>query len=82
MTRPYRKSLRPQKRRGVPVGDERWANLYKFMDKNDFTMEDFLACVCANFTRYPQGYYKTDINFKDYSFEVKIMKHWRENYDA
>lgn len=72
--RPYRKSLRPQQRRGVAIGDERWGKLFDFMDQNNFTMEDFLACVCARFTVFPQGYYESIIKFKDYTFNVKIIK--------
>ena len=73
--RPYRKSLRPQKRRGVPVDDERWGELFKFLDERDFTMEDMLACVCTTLTRYPQVMYDTQVSIKDYVFDVKILKH-------
>ena len=72
--RPYRKSLRPQQRRGVKLGDPNWNKLFEFMRENDFTMQDFLACVCANFVRYPQGYYETQISVADHIFNVKITK--------
>ena len=28
------------------IGD--WEQLFDFIDKNDFSCADFLACVCAN----------------------------------
>lgn len=73
--RQYRKSLRPQKKRGVPVDDERWGELFKFLDERDFTMEDMIACACATLTRYNQGIYDSQVQIKDYFFEVKILKH-------
>ena len=27
-----------------------WEKLYNFMDENDFSCADFLACICANLT--------------------------------
>lgn len=75
MKRPYRKSLRPQKIRGVPVGDERWAKLFEFMKENEFTMQDFLCCVCANFVRYPQSYYETMIRVGNSDFSIVIQKY-------
>ena len=74
-TRPYRKSLRPQKRRGVPVGDESWSELFNFMEEKGFTMDDFLACVCTMFSKYPQGLYETTIEIKGHFFNVKIEEH-------
>ena len=73
--RPYRKSLRPQKRRGVPVGDERWGELFDFLDSRDFTMEDMIACACTTLTRYGHGLYDTKVQIKDYVFDVRILKH-------
>ena len=70
----YRKSLRPQQRRGVPKDDPRWVKLFKFMGENEFTMEDFLACVCANFTRYPHSYYETQLNILEKTFNIRIVK--------
>ena len=60
--------------RHIPVDDERWGKLFEFMQANDFNMQDFLACVCANFIRYPQTYYYTVITIGGYDFSVAIQK--------
>ena len=81
MTRPYRKSIRPQTLRGVPPKDARWGKLFDFMRENSFTMQDFIACVCANFIGYPQSYYETMIRVGNNDFSVVIQKYLtiREN---
>jgi hypothetical protein len=56
------------------LGDPKWNKLFDFMDENDFSMQDFLACVCANFLRYPQMYYETQLCVAKYFFNVRITK--------
>jgi len=75
--RPYHKSLRSQKRRGVSLGDKRWNELFDFLDERKFTMNDMLACVCGVMIKYKQGYYETSIDFADKGFDVKITNSWR-----
>lgn len=67
--------MRKQKMIGVPLGDERWEKLYTFMSENEFSMQDFIACICANFLRYPQTYYETTIRVGNKDFSCVIQKY-------
>lgn len=75
LKKPHRKSLRPQKKRGVPPKDARWCKLFDCIEENGFTMQDMIACACTTLLRYPQNYYETMININDYDFEVIIKKY-------
>lgn len=62
-----------QKIRG-PATREEWDTLLSFIDKNDFTVQDFLACVCANLLRYTSTHYKTRIVVGNSLFDITITK--------
>ena len=77
MKRQYRKQkpcARIQRQRGVPKDDPRWNKLFDFMRENDFTMEDFLACVCANFARYNDRLYESRVVVGAQIYKIKIEK--------
>lgn len=43
-------------------GKGNWNKLFDFMDENEFTCADFLACVCSNLLRQPpEKEYKTKL---------------------
>lgn len=74
MSRKYKSSARIQKQRGVPLNDPRWGKLFDFMDENEFTMEDFLACVCANFARYGDRTYLSKVWVGKQLYKIQIEK--------
>ena len=53
-----------------------WEKLYNFMDENDFSASDFMACVCANLMSYAnfgkQEIYKTEIMIQGVRFKIEI----------
>lgn len=53
-----------------------WEKLYTFMDENDFSCADFLACVCANLNSYPNEdkYYKTKLMVGGKIWNIEIEK--------
>ena len=67
------KSNRKQKMRG-PATSEDWDKLLSFIDGNDFTVQDFLACVCANLLRYTSTLYQTRISVGGTRFDITINK--------
>lgn len=74
MTRKYRNEYRVGKKAGVPKNDPRWSKLFDFMKENDFTIEDFLGCVCANLSRYANRYYSAKIAVGSQVYKVDIEK--------
>lgn len=74
MKRKYKQSMRKEKQRGVPKDDPRWSKLFDFMRENDFTMEDFLACVCANFGRYRDRAYEAKLSVGLHLYKINIEK--------
>jgi hypothetical protein len=51
-----------------------WDKLYNFMDENDFSNADFLACVCANLSKITYGStpFNTTIAVAGYKWDIKI----------
>ena len=49
-------------------------NLYKFMDDNDFSNADFLACVCANLTHQEGKRFITMLMVGGQKFQIEFMK--------
>lgn len=53
-----------------------WDKLYNFMDENDFSVADFLACVCANMLSYCNfkinETYKTELMIQGVKFKIGI----------
>ncbi len=64
---------RRQKMRG-PATKEEWDTLISFIQSNDFTVQDFLACVCANLLRYTSTLYQTRISVGGTNFDITINK--------
>ena len=54
--------------------NESWYKLFKFMDENDFSIQDFLACACANFLRYTETNYTTMLSVGNQDFLIQIDK--------
>lgn len=42
--------------------------------KNDFSCADFLACVCANISSYPQNEFETSLFVAGHEFNIKIER--------
>lgn len=51
-----------------------WDKLFDFMDKNNFSCSDFMACVCAHIGDYPQIEYNTELAVKNKKFKITIIK--------
>lgn len=68
-----RKLSRKTKMRGSAT-PEQWDTLLSFIDNNDFTVQDFLACVCANLLRYTSTLYQTRISVGGTRFDITINK--------
>ena len=51
-----------------------WDKLYDFMDKENFSRADFLACVCASLLREPENEFGTELGVGGIKFEIKIRK--------
>jgi len=63
--------LLDEKKRTPP---ETWEKLFKFMDKNAFYIDDFLACVCANLVREKRSMFKTKLMVAGAEFTIRIDK--------
>lgn len=59
--------------RGTATKEE-WDTLFSFIKSNDFTVQDFLACVCANLLRYTSSYYVTRLSVGGTQFDITIRK--------
>lgn len=57
-------------------GQGDWEKLYTFMDENNFSCADFLACVCASLNGYPNEdkNYKTELMVGGTKFNIQIKK--------
>lgn len=53
---------------------EAFEKLCDFMDANDFTCADFLACVCAHLSGLPQNEFETELMVAGRVFKIKIEK--------
>ena len=50
-----------------------WNKLFDFMDENEFTCADFLACVCSSLLRQPpEKEYKTKLMIQGIEFKISI----------
>ena len=52
-----------------------WDKLYNFMDENDFSASDFMACVCANLLsllRLKWQVFKTELMIEGVKFKITI----------
>lgn len=57
-----------------PATKEQWDTLLSFIEQNDFSVQDFLACVCANLLRYTSTYYQTKLSVGGTQFDITIQK--------
>lgn len=55
-------------------GEGDWDKLYDFMDKENFSRADFLACVCASLLREPEKEFETELGIGGIKFEININK--------
>ena len=55
-------------------GNGDWDKLYDFMDKENFSRADFLACVCASLLREPDKEFETRLMIQGVEFEINIRK--------
>ena len=55
-------------------GDGDWDKLYDFMDKENFTRLDFLACICASLLREPDNEFDTRLMIQGVEFNINIRK--------
>lgn len=56
-------------------GSGDWDKLYDFMDENDFSASDFMACVCANLLpllRLKWQVFKTELMIQGVKFKITI----------
>ena len=60
--------------RGVPRDHENWEKLFDFMDQNEFTPLDFLACTCAKFCKHRAKEFKTELMVGGQIFKINITK--------
>ena len=51
-----------------------WDKLYDFMDKENFSRADFLACVCASLLREPDSEFDTRLMIQGVEFGINIRK--------
>lgn len=51
-----------------------WEKLGKFLEENDFSCLDMLACVCEQFGNITQKEYQTKIMILGQKFDIKIAK--------
>ena len=51
-----------------------WDKLYDFMDKENFSRADFLACACASLLREPENEFVTELMIGGIKFGIKIRK--------
>ena len=55
--------------------EKSWEKLFDFMGRNEFSVQDFLACVCANFGRADNdNTYETQIAVGGIIYDIKIEK--------
>lgn len=50
----------------------RFDDLAEFMDDHEFTVSDFLACVCANLSKYQEKNFETELLVAGYKFKIRI----------
>ncbi len=55
-------------------GEGNWYKLFDFMEENDFTCLDFLACICTKLLHEPEKEFKTELMLLDVKFEIEIKK--------
>ena len=55
-------------------GNGDWDKLLNFIDENEFTILDFLACICANLLRENGNKFETELVVGGEKFEVTIKK--------
>lgn len=53
---------------------EDWERLFDFINQNDFSVQDFLCCVCANLLRYTSTHYITRLSVGGTQFDITIKK--------
>ena len=56
------------------INDDAWQNLYNFMDKNEFSCQDFLAVICACLLKYKENNFNTEIMLQGVKFKINIIK--------
>lgn len=56
------------------ITEKQWDKLLSFIERNDFTVQDFLACVCANLLRYTSTHYITKLSVGGTQFDITIRK--------
>lgn len=63
-------------REGKKAPEESWERLFTFMERNEFSVSDFLACVCASLARYGDNDndFETQLGVGGRIYDVKITK--------
>ncbi len=56
------------------IGD--WEQLFDFIDKNNFSCADFLACVCAKLNKIsnPDNLFSTEIMVGGHEWDIKLKR--------
>lgn len=53
---------------------EEFDKLVDFMEENNFSCSDFLACVCANIAHLPQKEFNTKLMVAGYEWDITLKK--------
>lgn len=56
------------------VDESTWEKLFEFMDKNSFSVSDFLAVVCAAMERYDGDKFKETLLVAGKEYRIRIEK--------
>lgn len=69
-----RKSIEQRINNYFERGNGDWDKLYDFMDKENFSRADFLACICASLLREPENGFVTQLMVQGVKFNINIRK--------
>jgi len=54
-----------------------WEKLLNFMDENNFSCGDYLACICAHLSTQPEQIFSTQIMIQGEKFFIQIKKGYK-----
>ena len=54
--------------------EEKWERLFKVLNEEDFTLQDFLFCVCCNLRNKKEDEFKASMTIDNKFFEIEIKK--------
>lgn len=57
-------------------GTGEWEDLLRFMDENEFSCGDFLACICSSLLKHPSQFFNTRLMIQGVEFTINIKKSW------